>query len=362
MHLTKKLATMEGIINSMEFELSISKHSDVFNVLIGSKGSLRPVVEKSQRCIAALGGPRHCILAGETGTGKTALAQAMYYFAKRIGIIAENSPFIQVNCAQFTNPDIAAMEIFGSEKGAFTGAQDKKGLIELADNGILFLDEAHALGPHQIMLLKVIEEGMARRIGGRVEKKVSVIVIAASTQNLKTTLIPELYQRFAQYQIFLEPLRNRPVEEKKAMLDSFLKRYEESAKEHYGLNLTLSVTGEAEKQLLSASYPRNIRQFRDVVNTAIDAALPLVYSVRQEPGSVIGVVDIEHLPTELLEQTMSIPDFGREHNMLNEKILYLYKQGLGARKIAKSLAASGIEIEFYQVTYLLQKLKQNVRK
>lgn len=359
--LTKRLATMEEIITSMEFELSMTKHSDVFNVLVGSNGSLKPVIDKAQRCIAALGGPRHCIITGETGTGKTALAKAMYYFAKRIGVIDANAPFVEVNCAQFTNPDIAAIEIFGSEKGAFTGAMDKKGLVELADNGIIFLDEAHALGPHQVMLLKIIEEGMARRIGGRTEKEVNVIVITASTKNLKEALLPELYQRLAQYQVLLEPLYKRPREEKKAMLEAFLKRYEEAAREHYGFSLNLTVTAEAEEILLTADYPRNIRQFRDIVNTAVDAALPLVFSVRQNPGPVIGIVDIEHLPKDILEMKPA-GECGRSEpggDQLCDRVRALANQGLGARRIARVLKDAGIDIEFYQITYLLQKMKKS---
>jgi PAS domain-containing protein len=168
--LTNRLASMEEQINSMQIELNMNKYSDVFQALVGCDGSLKATIEKAQRCIAALGGPRHCIITGETGTGKTTLAKSMFYFAKKIEVLQPSAPFIEVNCAQFTNPDIAAMEIFGSEKGAYTGATDRMGLIELANGGILFLDEAHALGPYQTMLLKVIEQGILRRIGGRTDK------------------------------------------------------------------------------------------------------------------------------------------------------------------------------------------------
>jgi arginine utilization regulatory protein len=210
------------------------------------------------------------------------------------------------------------------------------------------------------MLLKIIEEGMVRRIGGRTEKKINVIVITASTKDLKEALLPELYQRLAQYQVLLESLHKRPREEKMAMLEAFLKRYEEAAREHYGFNLNLTVTAEAEKILLTASYPRNIRQFRDIVNTAIDAALPLVFSVRQNPGPVIGIVDIEHLPKEILEMK-PVLESGHskpEDDRLADRVRALHNQGLGARKIARALKEAGIDLEFYQITYLLQKMKK----
>jgi len=320
-------------------------------------------VEKASRCIAALGGPRHCIITGETGTGKTTLAKSMYYFAKKIQVIASDAPFIEVNCAQFTNPDIAAVEIFGSEKGSFTGALDRKGIIEIADGGILFLDEAHALGPYQTMLLKVIEEGMLRRIGGRVDKKLAIILIAASSQNLRDVLLPELYQRLAQYQILLTPLRLRPNDEKKAMLHNFCRLYEQSAKSHYGVNLKLTITSRAEHLLMSAYYPRNIRQFRDVVNSSIDAAVPLVFTARDQVGPVVGVVDTQHLPQDLFETAqrsvtkLSQEESEEQDNFTIRRIADLHQQGLGPRKIAKILKAEGISIEYYQVAYRLKNLK-----
>ena len=198
----------------LEMELTLSKTDSAFDMIIGKDSSLKDAILIAQRAMGALGGPRHCVITGESGTGKTLLARAIYHFAKKIHVIPEDASFIEVNCAQFTNPDIAAMEIFGSEKGAFTGATEKKGLFELAHDGIIFLDEAHALEHYQTMLLKAIESGTIRRIGGRKEIETNTIVIAASTKDLKKVLLPELYQRLAQYEIKLPPLHERPLDEK----------------------------------------------------------------------------------------------------------------------------------------------------
>lgn len=361
--LTKRISSMHNQIDSMQMELNISRHMYVFDDFVGSHGSLKEMVEKSQRCIASLGGPRHCVITGETGTGKTALAKAMYDFAKEIKVIVPTAPFIEVNCAQFTNNDIAALEIFGSEKGSFTGAVDKQGLIELADDGILFLDEAHALGSYQTMLLRVIESGMTRRIGGRSDKKLNVIVIAASSLNLSDVLIPELYQRLAQYHIYLTPLRLRPDDEKKAMLSIFCRHYEQSADKRYGVKLKVILTPQAEHALLNAYYPRNIREFRDVLNASIDAAVPLVSTARNQREMICGVVEEEHLPPDLLPQgqTLSyqplIPEYLRNKRRMAERIFELNQQGLGPRKIAKIMKTEGLAVEYYQVAYRLKKLK-----
>ena len=364
-------------IAAMEFELNISKHYDVFNVFIGSFGSLKPAIEKAQRCIASLGGPRHCVITGETGTGKSALARAMYHFAKRAKVLDAKAPFVEVNCGQFTNPDIAAMEIFGSEKGSFTGAQDKRGLIDAADGGIIFLDEAHALGPYQIMLLKVVEEGLLRRIGGRVDKKVHVIVIAASTKNLEQVLLPELYQRLAKYNIYLPSLLERPYEEKSAMINAFFNEYAESAKTLYGIILQISITAAAEKLLLSAYFQRNIRHFRDAVNSAIDSAAPPIFSISNQADPVNVVVDVEHIPADIIPKVSIIPEEvnPQEVNVkkanpftqpikrfkpnyeIDEKISSLYHQGYGARKIARILQEQDIDADYYHITYRIGKLR-----
>ena len=364
--LTQRIASMEQHINSMEFELNLSRHYDIFDSLVGCHGSLQITIHKAQRCIASLGGPRHCIITGETGTGKSVFAKTIYQFAKRIKVLRNDAPFIDVNCGQFTNPDIAAIEIFGSEKGSFTGAIDKQGLLELADEGIIFLDEAHALGPHQTMLLKIIEEGVLRRVGGRTGKKLNVIIIAASTKDLQKELMPELYQRLAKYTLHLEPLRNRPNEEKQAMLQVFLKQYEESAKKFYGINLKLSVTPSATDMLISSNYPRNIRQFRDAVNASVDAAAPPIFNVVDQSTPLNVVVDNQHIPQDIVVNIscpptstykISSPQKHFSSNQyIDKKIVALRTQGYGPRKIANILRSEGINVEYYHITYRLTKL------
>ncbi|MFZ7101971.1 MAG: sigma 54-interacting transcriptional regulator [Peptococcaceae bacterium] len=347
-------------LESLEYELALSKMNDIFETIIGKDGSLNDAVNKAKRSIASLGGPRHCVIVGETGTGKTMLAKAMYGFAERMGVVKPGSPFIEVNCAQFTNSDIAAMEVFGTEKGSFTGAQEKPGLVEVADGGILFLDEAHALGTHQTMLLKVIESGMVRRIGGRKEREVDILIITASSKNLKEEFIPELYQRLAQYQIELPPLRNRSLEEKEKLLEFFIGLYQAKAKGRYGINLSIVFTETAKNILLKAKYERNIRQYRDVINVAIDAAAPLVNNVINELKDIKILVDVEHLPFKMFEEeydSESEEETHEEISTLDELIKNLNIKGLGPRRIAAELKKRGIHIEYYQIAYRLKKYK-----
>ncbi|KYO66900.1 sigma 54-interacting transcriptional regulator [Thermovenabulum gondwanense] len=351
----------------LEMELYLSKVDYAFDAIIGKDGSLKEAILKAQRAIGSPGGPRHSIIVGESGTGKTMFAKAMYFFARKIGVIDKEAPFIEINCAQFTNPDIAAIEIFGSEKGAFTGALEKKGLMELANGGILFLDEAHALEHYQTMLLKVIETGKLRRIGGRKEIDVNVIIIAASTKNLRNVLLPELYQRLAQYEIKLPPLRERPLCEKEQLLKVFKENYEKNANDRYKIKVKVNFSNAAKEILLNAYYPRNIRQFRDIINTAIDASLPIISEINKN-SEVHSLVDIENIPydllgTENLSESNTFEQEGiiseiveNQEDVLKKIILRLREKGMGPRKISNILKEKGFKIEYYKVAYLLKKL------
>jgi len=357
-----EITNLNNKVEELELQASQLNGEDIFSFIIGWNMSLKNTIVKAKKSIGALGGPRHSVITGESGTGKTMLAHTIYYYAKSIGVLKEDAPFIEVNCAQYTNADIAAMEIFGSTKGAYTGSKDKRGLFELADGGILFLDEAHALENYQNMLLKVIESGCLRRIGGVKEKKVNVIVIAASTKNLEQFLIPELYQRLAQYELYLPPLRKRTNTEKCALLQQFVDKYEESASERYGIDLKIEFDPKVQSRLMEYSYPRNIRQFRDVINESIDSAVPLLQPNIER--SIKTIVTLDNLPLELTEEATKISpresvsedilDIVEEQEAVDSLIMELSNHGLGPRRIANILNHKGIDIKYYQVAYRLK--------
>lgn len=356
-----EMENLNDKIRDLRRKISLKSKNDAFSNIIGSNSSLSTTIEKARKTVGALGGPRHCIITGESGTGKTLLARCIYYYAKEIGVIKPDAPFIEINCAQFTNTDIAAMEIFGCSEGSFTGSKDKKGLFEMANGGILFLDEAHALNNYQNLLLKAIESGTIRRIGGNRDIPVNVIVIAASTKNLEEVLLPELYQRLGQYDLYLPPLRERSIEDKIQILTEFINRYEANVYDKYNINLNVMFSDEAKKILLNEYYPRNIRQFRDIVNQSIDCAAPLISNVTDSNLNI--TVDVEHLPVDSIytnnadknKNSANKLEVNSDSEIVDNIILELRKKGLGPRKIAKVLNKKGIDIKYYQVAY---KLKQ----
>jgi arginine utilization regulatory protein len=355
-----ELKMMNSKILNLQEKLINTSSSNIFNDFIGSQGSLKEVVNKACKAIGSPGGPRHSIISGETGTGKTYLAKLMYRFAKNIGVLKEDAPFIHINCAQFTNPDIAASEIFGSKKGSFTGASNKNGLIEQANKGILFLDEAHALKNYQNLLLKVIEEQTVRRIGGVKEIPVDVIVIAASTKNLEANLLPELYQRLAQYELALPPFDQRSYSEKEKMFLHFKEEYKKAALEKYDFDLEIMFEPEAREKLLNASYKRNVRHFKNVINYSIDSATPLINNLNNK--KLMIVVKNEHIPNKILDEDKD-NNFqekieGDSSNSANveELIRFFRKKGFGARRIANRLQEKDIDLKYYQVSYRLKKM------
>ena len=283
----QEIDQLNSKLKHLEMQVSLSRPESDYHQVV-HMGTMQSIYKKAKKIVGSLGGPRHSIITGESGTGKTMLANLIYEYAKEIGVISKNAPFIEINCAQFTNPDIAAMEIFGSVEGAYTGSKKKKGLFEQANSGILFLDEAHTIENYQNLLLKAIESGKIRRIGDTKEIDINVIIIAASTKNLREVFLPELYQRLAQYEMHLPSLRERSLEEREQLFQHFVRRYENAVWETRKIQYHVLFTPEAKHAILNAVYPRNIRQMRDVINFSIDASSPLIEDIGEKGNRHCG--------------------------------------------------------------------------
>ncbi|MBI4654509.1 MAG: sigma-54-dependent Fis family transcriptional regulator [Nitrospirae bacterium] len=204
------------------------------------------------------------LLTGETGVGKTLIAKAIHFTSKR-----KDKPFLSLNCATFTE-ELLSSELFGHEKGAFTGAiASKQGLVEIADTGTLSLDEITELTPSlQAKLLKVLEEGEFYRVGGTKPQKVDVRFIAATNQNLKSLITDgrfreDLYYRLNVMEIFTPPLRERQEDIKPLSAHFLQKHLPKSNKKIKGFS------EEAMDILLNYSYPGNIRELENIIERAI---------------------------------------------------------------------------------------------
>lgn len=204
------------------------------------------------------------IIIGETGTGKEVVARMLHKSSKR-----RNRPFIPVDCGALTQ-ELAASELFGHVKGAFTGAtSDKKGSFELANNGTLFLDEIGNLSyENQMKLLRVLQERTIRRVGSEKETPVNVRIIAATNEDLHKAVInnkfrEDVYYRINEFKINLSPLRDNREE-----LEEFVLYFLEKSNQSLHKNVTKIATDVMD---LFYRYPwnGNIRELKNVMKQSV---------------------------------------------------------------------------------------------
>ena len=221
------------------------------------------------------------LILGENGVGKEVIANLIHDFSNR-----KSNPFIKVHCAALSE-NLLESELFGHEKGAFTGAiKEKKGRFELANKGTIFLDEIGEISPNiQVKLLRVIQEKSFERVGGEKTINVDVRIIAATNRNLKKEVEEgrfreDLYYRLNVVQITVPPLRERK-EDILLMMSSFIKKISEEN------NKTIKeITKKAKTALYNYNWPGNVRELKNV----LEAAVVL---------SKDGVIDINDLPPYL---------------------------------------------------------------
>lgn len=221
------------------------------------------------------------LISGETGTGKEVLARAIHRMGPRA-----DKPFIDINCAAVQNTMLES-ELFGYEAGAFTGAQKRKrGLIEVADEGILFLDEISTMSPDmQAKILRALEERSFRRVGSTTSIQVDVQVLAASNRNLpelmeKGEFRKDLFYRLKVINLDIPPLRDHP-EDIPGLVGHFIK----TNNPKMGLNIE-NMTPGALDLMKKYSWPGNIRELRNVIERA------MIFCDE-------ATIDINHLPAEL---------------------------------------------------------------
>jgi len=232
-----------------------------YGSMIGQSETMQKVYDQIQK---VAGEKDPVLIRGESGTGKELVARAIYMSGNRV-----HKPYIAVNSGAIPKT-LLLSELFGHEKGSFSGADARKiGQFEKANGGTLFLDEiGDTLGETQVALLRVLQDGVFYRIGGREEIRVDVRVISATNQNLERLLEEgkfreDLYQRLSVYSIYLPPLRERGNDIE--LLTRHLLK-------HHGLNklgYVPPITPEAMERLRQFPWPGNIRQLESVIKRTL---------------------------------------------------------------------------------------------
>lgn len=257
----KKIYERQHLIseNKLLKEQLIEKYN--FDGLISDSPSMENAVNIAGRVAPS---KATVLLCGESGTGKEVLAKAIHFSSPR-----KDKPFVAVNCAAL-NENLLESELFGHEKGAFTGADKTRiGRFEIADGGTLFLDEIGDLPPAtQVKLLRVLQEECFERVGGTQTINVDVRIIAATNQNLneliaENTFREDLYYRLNVVTINIPPLRERK-QDIPPLVDYFIARYIGGTNKQH-----IEFSKEAMDLLLKYDYPGNVRELENIVHRAI---------------------------------------------------------------------------------------------
>ncbi|PYR58901.1 MAG: sigma-54-dependent Fis family transcriptional regulator, partial [Acidobacteria bacterium] len=251
----------ELVAENKHLKQELRERFDVSNIVVGSSGPVRQIYEQ----VAQVAGTNTTVLIrGESGTGKELIASAIHYNSLRA-----QKPFVKVSCAALPESLIES-ELFGYEKGAFTGAEArKKGRFELADGGTLFLDEIGDINQAtQVKLLRVLQEREFERVGGTETVKANVRLIAATNKDLEQamaggTFREDLYYRLNVFTIFVPPLRERKGD-LLLLVDHFL---EKLAREHKRKIKRISTP--AIDMLASYHWPGNVRELENALERAV---------------------------------------------------------------------------------------------
>ena len=259
----------------MRQNLRLTKTDFTFDHIIGKSSEIKEVIALAKRATRT---NSNVLIIGETGTGKELFAQSIHAESERSG-----APFITQNCAALPDTLIEGI-LFGTVKGAFTGAIDTPGLFEQAQGGTILLDELNSLNIFlQAKLLRVLQERKVRRIGGSKEIPIDVRVIATVNEDpidaiSNNRLRKDLYYRLAVVTLFIPPLRER-YEDISVLIEDFIQKYNELFK----LNVKC-VSNEVLRFFESQSWPGNVRELEHV----IEASMNLVNHEQ--------VIEFNHLP------------------------------------------------------------------
>jgi len=257
----------------------LRKDQDQHDFVLGESERMSTLLHQSERAARA---SASVLITGETGTGKEVLARAIHRMGPR-----SDKAFIAINCAAIQNTMIES-ELFGHEAGAFTGADKRKpGLMEVANDGILFLDEISSMPKDmQAKLLRAVEEQAFRRMGGTTLIKVDVQILAASNRNLVSMIEDGEFRDDLYYRLKVVDLEMPALREHKDDIPELVGFFVNEFNPRMGLNIT-DITPKALDALIVYDWPGNIRELRNTIERAMlfcdDAA-----------------IDLAHLPAELL--------------------------------------------------------------
>jgi len=286
------------------------------------------------------------LIEGESGTGKELVAKSIHFNSTR-----RNGPFVAVNCSALSD-NLLESELFGHEKGSFTGAiAKKKGRFELADKGTIFLDEISEISQNvQIKLLRVLQEKVIERVGGVKPLPVDIRVIAATNKKLKDEMMQkrfreDLYYRLKVLSIDIPPLRHRK-EDINLLINHFIKKYNNQIKSYKPVT---GVSAEVYRLLYEYSWPGNVRELENVIESATVLCSSNTIMPDDLPSdfreNVFDTLNVENIPADA---------------KLNETLVMIEKKMIKrAMKITNNVQSHAADLLGIGKSGLSQKIKKH---
>ena len=275
-----------------------------YRLVAGNSAKLNAAISGAKK---AAGSKSTILLLGESGTGKELFARAIHNWSER-----KDRPFIAINCVGLSK-ELLESELFGYEKGAFTGAtQLKRGKIEIANGGTVFLDEVGDISEElQAKLLRFLQEREFERVGGTQLIRVDVRIIAATNRNLEAAVKEgrfreDLYYRINVVPIVLPPLRGRK-EDVPVLAQFFMQRFSIESKKSF-----TEISQEALEALSAYDWPGNVRELANVIERAVVLGQPPIIQIEDlSPGIVAAEGEIDNRPTPVSYHE-SVDEYRRE--------------------------------------------------
>jgi len=312
---------LERVELKRELELFSAETDKRYHLVVGKSEKMRDAVETAKK---AANSRATVLLLGESGTGKEVFARAIHNWSDR-----RDQPFVAINCVGLSK-ELLESELFGHEKGAFTGAdQQKKGKVELANGGTVFLDEVGDISQElQTKLLRFLQEREFDRVGGVRPVKVDVRIIAATNRDLDDAVKigrfrEDLYHRINVIPITLPPLRERN-QDIPALSKHFLRRYSSESKKNFA-----EIADDALGKLVTYGWPGNVRELANTIERAVVLGR----------GPVLG---IEDLPGRIANAKQANPSSGGYREAMNFARRNLVLQALSQSNGNRTLAAKSL--------------------
>ncbi len=290
------------------------------------------------------------LIQGETGTGKELIARAIHYNGPR-----RAKRFVSINCGALTET-LLESELFGHEKGAFTGANaQRKGIFEVAHGGTLFLDEIGEISPRtEVKLLRVLQEGEFQRVGGRDSIKVDVRIIAATNQNLEDLVTNGRFRQDLYYRLNVFPIAVPSLKERATDIPLLVSHIIEKHKRNINKQIS-GISPQAVASLVVHSWPGNIRELENVIQRMMVVCKGEILDIEDLPTEICGA------ESETRDNVMDLKEISRESAGIVEKraiLETLSKEGGNITRAAKSLGISRATLQNKMKLYGLRDPKR----